>query len=132
MANKRIQLFQSIYSLYSLACKEISDHINEPGVAEAYRALRGMYVQYDTFKDSIAPKIEKKIKEYCDKYNHTMITDDFTIAKLFEIITDNLKNNATAMNNIAKLQPLKSIHLSKNGLTKAKQIINNIEIIVNN
>ena len=107
------------------------NYVDEPGVIDAYHVLRGMYVQYDTFKESIAPKIEKKLKEYCSKYDHTIITDDFTISKLFEIITDNLKNNATAMNNIAKLQPLESIHLSKDGLTKVRHIIHNIEIIIN-
>ena len=92
----------------------------------AIKTLKGLYNQYDVIKDLAYSTILIGKKNNWNKYNYILSSENINITDIFSIITDQLKDNETAMNNIAKLQPLSNVYLDAEFVTKIKKIVNNI------
>lgn len=120
----KLQLFQQIYSLYNNVILYVKP--TTPELQTAIKTLKGLYNQYDVIKDLAYSTILIGIKNNWNKYNYILSSENINITDIFSIITDQLKDNETAMNNIAKLQPLSSVYLDADFITKIKKIVNNI------
>lgn len=97
-----------------------------PKLQTALKTLKGLYNQYDAIKDIAYKTIVKGIQNNWNKYTYILDSPTVNITDVFSIITDNLKNNETAMMNISKLQPLASVELDHTTINKVKKIVTNI------
>ena len=129
-------LFREIFSLYSLINKQIDEYtsvnknnINE--IKEAQKTLRGLYNQYDCVKTNIYPIIVTGLKNNIPKYSQMLEKENITLREVFNILSDNLKNNKDATNHIKKLEILSIIPINNIFINKVKKIIKNIRIIIN-
>lgn len=120
----KLQLFQQIYSLYNNVILYVKP--TTPELQIAIKTLKGLYNQYDVIKDLAYSTILNGIKNNWNKYNYILSSENINITDIFSIITDQLKDNETAMNNIAKLQPLSSVYIDADFIAKVKKIVNNI------
>lgn len=123
----QVQLFQQIFSLYSLIISYVKP--STPELQLALKTLKGLYNQYDCIKTSVYTLIVNNMKENWEKYS-SYISSEMNISNIFSIITDNLKDNEYAMINIERLKPLASVPLDKLFINKVKRIFKNIEIII--
>ena len=128
-------LFREIFSLYSLINKQIDEYtsvnknnINE--IKEAQKTLRGLYNQYDCVKTNIYPIIVTGLKNNIPKYSQMLEKENITLREVFNILSDNLKNNKDATNHIKKLEILSIIPINNIFINKVKKIIKNIKIIL--
>ena len=126
-------LFREIFSLYSLINKQIDEYtsvnknnINE--IKEAQKTLRGLYNQYDCVKTNIYPIIVTGLKNNIPKYSQMLEKENITLREVFNILSDNLKNNKDATNHIKKLEILSIIPINNIFINKVKKIIKNIKI----
>ena len=122
--SQQLQLYQQIYSLYSLVNMSVKP--TTPELQTALKTLKGLYNQYDAIKDIAYKTIVKGIQNNWNKYKYILDSNTVNITDVFSIITDNLKDNATAMMNISKLQPLASVKLDQTTINKVKKIVTNI------
>lgn len=127
--SQQLQLYQQIFSLYSLVKSYVKP--TTPELQIAIKTLTGLYNQYDSIKDIAYKAIVKGIRTNWSKYNYILTAPTVNITDIFSIITDNLKNNEVAMNNLSKLQPLANVSLDDIFINKVKKIINNIGKIIN-
>lgn len=97
-----------------------------PDLQVALKTLKGLYNQYDAIKDIAYKTIVTEIQNNWNKYTYILDSPTVNITDVFSIITDNLKNNETAMMNITKLQPLATVKLDSNTINKVKKIVTNI------
>ena len=97
-----------------------------PELQVALKTLKGLYNQYDAVKDIAYKSIIKGIQDNWDKYRYILDAPSVNITDVFSIVTDNLKDNETAMMNITKLQPLATVELDQITINKVKKIITNI------
>jgi len=97
-----------------------------PELQVALKTLKGLYNQYDAVKDIAYKSIIKGIQDNWDKYRYILDASSVNITDVFSIVTDNLKDNETAMMNISKLQPLATVKLDQTTINKVKKIITNI------
>ena len=128
-------LFREIFSLYSLINKQIDEYtsvnknnINE--IKEAQKTLRGLYNQYDCVKTNIYPIIVTGLKNNIPKYSQMLEKENITLREVFNILSDNLKNNKDATNHIKKLEILSIIPINNIFINKVKKIIKIIKIIL--
>lgn len=122
--SQQLQLYQQIYSLYSIVNMSVKP--TTPELQTALKTLKGLYNQYDAIKDIAYKTIVKGIQNNWNKYTYILDSPTVNITDVFSIITDNLKNNETAMMNITKLQPLASVELDHTTINKVKKIVTNI------
>ena len=97
-----------------------------PDLQVALKTLKGLYNQYDAIKDIAYKTIVAGIQNNWNKYTYILDSPTVNITDVFSIITDNLKNNETAMMNITKLRPLATVKLDSNTINKVKKIVTNI------
>lgn len=122
--SKQLQFYQQVYSLYSLVNMSVKP--TTPELQVALKTLKGLYNQYDAVKDIAYKSIIKSIQDNWDKYRYILDAPSVNITDVFSIVTDNLKDNETAMMNITKLQPLATVELDQTIINKVKKIITNI------
>lgn len=122
--SKQLQFYQQVYSLYSLVNMSVKP--TTPELQVALKTLKGLYNQYDAVKDIAYKSIIKGIQDNWDKYRYILDAPSVNITDVFSIVTDNLKDNETAMMNITKLQPLATVELDQTIINKVKKIITNI------
>ena len=122
--SKQLQFYQQVYSLYSLVNMSVKP--TTPELQVALKTLKGLYNQYDAVKDVAYKSIIKGIQDNWDKYKYILDAPSVNITDVFSIVTDNLKDNETAMMNITKLQPLATVKLDQTTINKVKKIITNI------
>lgn len=122
--SKQLQFYQQVYSLYSLVNMSVKP--TTPDLQVALKTLKGLYNQYDAVKDVAYKSIIKGIQDNWDKYKYILDAPSVNITDVFSIVTDNLKDNETAMMNITKLQPLATVKLDQTTINKVKKIITNI------
>ena len=122
--SQQLQLYQQIYSLYSLVNMTVKP--TTPDLQMALKTLKGLYNQYDAIKDIAYKTIVAGIQNNWNKYTYILDSPTINITDVFSIITDNLKDNETAMMNITKLQPLATVKLDSNTINKVKKIVTNI------
>lgn len=122
--SKQLQFYQQVYSLYSLVNMSVKP--TTPDLQVALKTLKGLYNQYDAVKDVAYKSIIKGIQDNWDKYKYILDSPSVNITDVFSIVTDNLKDNETAMMNITKLQPLATVKLDQTTINKVKKIITNI------
>ena len=122
--SKQLQFYQQVYSLYSLVNMSVKP--TTPDLQVALKTLKGLYNQYDAVKDVAYKSIIKGIQDNWDKYKYILDAPSVNITDVFSIVTDNLKDNETAMMNITKLQPLASVKLDQTTINKVKKIVTNI------
>lgn len=122
--SKQLQFYQQVYSLYSLVNMSVKP--TTPDLQVALKTLKGLYNQYDAVKDVAYKSIIKGIQDNWDKYRYILDAPSVNITDVFSIVTDNLKDNETAMMNITKLQPLATVKLDQTTINKVKKIITNI------
>lgn len=122
--SQQLQLYQQIYSLYSLVNMTVKP--TTPDLQVALKTLKGLYNQYDAIKDIAYKTIVAGIQNNWNKYTYILDSPTVNITDVFSIITDNLKDNETAMMNITKLQPLATVKLDSNTINKVKKIVTNI------
>lgn len=122
--SKQLQFYQQVYSLYSLVNMSVKP--TTPELQVALKTLKGLYNQYDAVKDIAYKSIIKGIQDNWDKYRYILDAPSVNITDVFSIVTDNLKDNETAMMNITKLQPLATVELDQITINKVKKIITNI------
>lgn len=122
--SKQLQFYQQVYSLYSLVNMSVKP--TTPELQVALKTLKGLYNQYDAVKDIAYKSIIKGIQDNWDKYRYILDASSVNITDVFSIVTDNLKDNETAMMNISKLQPLATVKLDQTTINKVKKIITNI------
>lgn len=122
--SKQLQFYQQVYSLYSLVNMSVKP--TTPELQVALKTLKGLYNQYDAVKDIAYKSIIKGIQDNWDKYRYILDVPSVNITDVFSIVTDNLKDNETAMMNISKLQPLATVKLDQTIINKVKKIITNI------
>lgn len=122
--SKQLQFYQQVYSLYSLVNMSVKP--TTPELQVALKTLKGLYNQYDAVKDIAYKSIIKGIQDNWDKYRYILDAPSVNITDVFSIVTDNLKDNETAMMNISKLQPLATVKLDQTIINKVKKIITNI------
>lgn len=122
--SKQLQFYQQVYSLYSLVNMSVKP--TTPELQVALKTLKGLYNQYDAVKDIAYKSIIKGIQDNWDKYRYILDAPSVDITDVFSIVTDNLKDNETAMMNITKLQPLATVELDQTIINKVKKIITNI------
>lgn len=122
--SKQLQFYQQVYSLYSLVNMTVKP--TTPDLQVALKTLKGLYNQYDAVKDIAYKSIIKGIQDNWDKYKYILDTHLVNLVDVFSIITDNLKDNETAMMNLSKLQPLATVKLDQTTINKVKKIITNI------
>lgn len=122
--SKQLQFYQQVYSLYSLVNMSVKP--TTPELQVALKTLKGLYNQYDAVKDIAYKSIIKGIQDNWDKYRYILDAPSVNITDVFSIVTDNLKDNETAMMNITKLQSLATVELDQTIINKVKKIITNI------
>lgn len=122
--SKQLQFYQQVYSLYSLVNMSVKP--TTPELQVALKTLKGLYNQYDAVKDIAYKSIIKGIQDNWDKYRYILDAPSVNITDVFSIVTDNLKDNETAMMNITKLQSLATVKLDQTTINKVKKIITNI------
>lgn len=122
--SKQLQFYQQVYSLYSLVNMSVKP--TTPELQVALKTLKGLYNQYDAVKDIAYKSIIKGIQDNWDKYRYILDAPSVNITDVFSIVTDNLKDNETAMMNITKLQSLATVKLDQITINKVKKIITNI------
>lgn len=122
--SKQLQFYQQVYSLYSLVNMSVKP--TTPDLQVALKTLKGLYNQYDAVKDVAYKSIIKGIQDNWDKYKYILDAPSVNITDVFSIVTDNLKDNETAMMNITKLQSLATVKLDQTTINKVKKIITNI------
>lgn len=122
--SKQLQFYQQVYSLYSLVNMSVKP--TTPDLQVALKTLKGLYNQYDAVKDVAYKSIIKGIQDNWDKYKYILDAPSVNITDVFSIVTDNLKDNETAMMNLSKLQPLATVKLDQTTINKVKKIITNI------
>ena len=122
--SKQLQFYQQVYSLYSLVNMSVKP--TTPELQVALKTLKGLYNQYDAVKDIAYKSIIKGIQDNWDKYRYILDASSVNITDVFSIVTDNLKDNETAMMNITKLQSLATVELDQTTINKVKKIITNI------
>lgn len=122
--SKQLQFYQQVYSLYSLVNMSVKP--TTPELQVALKTLKGLYNQYDAVKDIAYKSIIKGIQDNWDKYRYILDASSVNITDVFSIVTDNLKDNETAMMNLSKLQPLATVKLDQITINKVKKIITNI------
>lgn len=122
--SKQLQFYQQVYSLYSLVNMSVKP--TTPELQVALKTLKGLYNQYDAVKDIAYKSIIKGIQDNWDKYRYILDSPSVNITDVFSIVTDNLKDNETAMMNISKLQPLATVKLDQTTINKVKKIVTNI------
>lgn len=125
--SKQLQFYQQVYSLYSLVNMSVKP--TTPELQVALKTLKGLYNQYDAVKDIAYKSIIKGIQVNWDKYRYILDAPSVNITDVFSIVTDNLKDNETAMMNISKLQPLAIVKLDQTTINKVKKIVTNIGIL---
>ena len=65
------------------------------------------------------------------KLSQMLEKENITLREVFNILSDNLKNNKDATNHIKKLEILSIIPINNIFINKVKKIIKNIKIIIN-
>ena len=128
--SQQILLFQQIFSLYSLINSYVKP--TTPELQQALKTLKGLYNQYDCIKTTAYPIIVKGLQNNWKKYANMLNNPTINVAEIFSILSDQLEDNDTAMNNIAKLKPLTSVNIDDVFVNKVKKIIRNIEKLVIN
>lgn len=126
--SQQIQLFQQIFSLYSLINSYVKP--TTPELQQALKTLKGLYNQYDCIKNVAYPLILQGLRSNWGKYSQMLELSSINIAEIFGIISDQLGDNDVALKNIAKLKPLASVELDVVFVNKVKKILRNIEKIV--